>query len=211
MNNRTRNYGFSKTEFLIRCMSDKPLMSIKDIDKILAELKRQGNNLNQAMRYANETGFAVIVSSQSLADNIDYAEQFQNTAKIFGKGKKQGEQKYYSLKLSCDPKDEVTPEQSHKFAENLAKKFFPDNECVIATHNDTNTVQPHIIVNSVICIMVSSLRYIDFSLIVTQIINTTIIITCDDQNSAVWSVPNAKNRRFFFPNSPKNVPTCFLD
>ncbi|GHU78198.1 hypothetical protein FACS1894188_13220 [Clostridia bacterium] len=92
---------------------------------------------------------AVIVSSQFLDDTTDYAKQFQDTAKLFGKGSKRDERKYYSFKLSCDPKDDVTPEQSHRFAEDVAKKFFPDNECVIATHNDTNTIHTHIIVNAV--------------------------------------------------------------
>ncbi|GHU75093.1 hypothetical protein FACS1894188_05190 [Clostridia bacterium] len=55
-------------------MSDKLLIAIKDIDKILAELKRQGNNLNQATRYANETGFADKLNTAIEYNNKLYRE-----------------------------------------------------------------------------------------------------------------------------------------
>ena len=42
--------GMSKTDYLIRALSDKPIVSIKNGNVILAELKRQGNNLNQAVK-----------------------------------------------------------------------------------------------------------------------------------------------------------------
>ena len=42
--------GLNKTDYLIRVLSDKPIVSIKNGNEILAELKRQGNNLNQAVK-----------------------------------------------------------------------------------------------------------------------------------------------------------------
>lgn len=42
--------GMSKTDYLIRALFDKPIVSIKNGNVILAELKRQGNNLNQAVK-----------------------------------------------------------------------------------------------------------------------------------------------------------------
>jgi len=92
---------------------------------------------------------AVIVSSQSLDDNENYAKQFKQTCDLFGKGSKSNERKYYHFKLAVDPNDNPTPEQSHKFAERLAQELFSDYECVIATHNDTDTLHTHIIVNAV--------------------------------------------------------------
>lgn len=51
--------------------------------------------------------------------------------------------------MSCARKDNVSPEQAHKYAEEVAEKLFKDCECVIATHTDTQTVHSHIIVNAV--------------------------------------------------------------
>ena len=67
----------------------------------------------------------------------------------FRKGKKFDERKYYHFKLSCARKDNVSPEQAHLYAQELAAILFPDDECVIATHTDTKTVHSHIIVNAV--------------------------------------------------------------
>jgi hypothetical protein len=40
----------SRTDFLIRALTDKPVTVIPNGGEILQELKRQGNNLNQAVR-----------------------------------------------------------------------------------------------------------------------------------------------------------------
>ena len=40
----------SRTDFLIRALTDKPVTVIANGGEILQELKRQGNNLNQAVR-----------------------------------------------------------------------------------------------------------------------------------------------------------------
>ena len=42
--------GLSRTDFLIRALTDKPVSVIANGGEILQELKRQGNNLNQAVR-----------------------------------------------------------------------------------------------------------------------------------------------------------------
>ena len=38
------------TEFVIRAIMDKPITIVENAGEMLAELKRQGNNLNQAVR-----------------------------------------------------------------------------------------------------------------------------------------------------------------
>ena len=38
------------TEFVIRAIMDKPIIVVENTGEILTELKRQGNNLNQAVR-----------------------------------------------------------------------------------------------------------------------------------------------------------------
>lgn len=49
--------GRSRTDYLIRTLSDKPIVCIKNGNEILTELKRHGNNLNQAVKN-NYFGYA---------------------------------------------------------------------------------------------------------------------------------------------------------
>ena len=92
---------------------------------------------------------AAYVSSRNLFEDEDYAEQFEQTAKRFGKGDKFDERKYYHFKLSCARIDNVTAQQAHRYAQEVAEKLFNDCECVIATHTDTQAAHSHIIVNAV--------------------------------------------------------------
>ena len=101
------------------------------------------------IRYITDPKKAAIVSVRNLFDDEDYAKQFEETAKRFGKGEKYDERKYYHFKLSCARKDNVTIEKAHAYAEEITKAFFKNYECVIATHTDTQTVHSHIIVNAV--------------------------------------------------------------
>ena len=42
--------GMSKTDYLIKALSEKPIVSVANSAELLSELKRQGNNLNQAVK-----------------------------------------------------------------------------------------------------------------------------------------------------------------
>ena len=59
--------GLSRTDFLIRALTDKPVTVIANSGEILRELKRQGNNLNQAVRncyfYPDEKGKVLSVAA----------------------------------------------------------------------------------------------------------------------------------------------------
>ena len=101
------------------------------------------------IRYITDRNKAAFVSAKNLFEDEDYAKQFEETAKRFGKGEKFDERKYYHFKLSCARKDNVTQRRAHDFAEEVAEAFFKNYECVIATHTDTETVHSHIIVNAV--------------------------------------------------------------
>ncbi|MEG1390025.1 MAG: relaxase/mobilization nuclease domain-containing protein, partial [Angelakisella sp.] len=104
---------------------------------------------NKAIEYITRPGKALLVSSLYLDDGENYAKQFRQTATSFGQSKRFDERKYYHFKLSCNPLDKVTPEQSQLYAEQLAQELFSNHECVIATHIDTGIVHTHIIVNAV--------------------------------------------------------------
>ena len=102
-----------------------------------------------AIGYITNPKKAEIISVRNLFEDEDYAKQFEETAALYGKGKGYNERKYYHFKLSCARQDNLTPQEAHKFAEEVAKKLFQDYECVLATHTDTDTVHNHIIVNAV--------------------------------------------------------------
>ena len=46
----------NQTGFFLEVLRDKPIIVIEEIAAALAELKRQGNNLNQIIRQLNERG-----------------------------------------------------------------------------------------------------------------------------------------------------------
>ncbi len=50
INEKVKISGLSRTDFLIRTLTDKPVVVFERSGEILQELKRQGNNLNQAVR-----------------------------------------------------------------------------------------------------------------------------------------------------------------
>lgn len=103
----------------------------------------------KVLNYIMDSRKAQLISSLNLDDSRSYSKQFRETAQLFDKGDRFDERKYYHFKLSCDQADHVSATLHHQYAEELAHTLFPDNECVIATHTDTDTVHSHIIVNAV--------------------------------------------------------------
>ena len=113
----------------------------------------------KAIDYITDKMKAAIVTSYALDDHCDYARQFTETARLFGKAKKFDSRKYYHFKHSFDPKDNITPGEAHRLTEELAHQAFPDNEYIIATHTDKNHIHCHIIVNSVSFVNGKMLHY----------------------------------------------------
>ena len=56
---------------------------------------------------------------------------------------------FYQYVQSFSPKEEVTPEEAHQIAQELAERIFPGCEVLVATHMDTEHLHSHLIVNSV--------------------------------------------------------------
>ena len=50
IDNKLKQSGLTMTDFIIRSITGKPVIVVDDSGEILAELKRQGNNLNQAVK-----------------------------------------------------------------------------------------------------------------------------------------------------------------
>ncbi|MGN0805448.1 MAG: plasmid mobilization protein [Candidatus Coproplasma sp.] len=58
--------GLTMTEFVIRAITGKPIVVVEHASELLAELKRQGNNLNQAVR----NGYYGVDTEKDLKDCI---------------------------------------------------------------------------------------------------------------------------------------------
>ena len=63
--------GMSKTDYLIKALSDKPIVSVANGAEILSELKLHGNNLNQAVK-SNYFGDA---TEQELLSCVDLCKE----------------------------------------------------------------------------------------------------------------------------------------
>lgn len=87
----------------------------------------------KAISYITDPNKAEFVSVRNLFEDEDYASQFNETTKRFGKCKGYDERKYYHIKLSCARKDNVSPQAAQKYAEEMAALLFYNHECVIAT------------------------------------------------------------------------------
>ena len=115
----------------------------------ILKCKSYKNQVKTALDYLLKEDKADIVSSQYLNNSEDYSMQMRNTANRFSKNKKVTERKYYSFIISPNNLDNPTPQQSHLPATEFAQKLFPNFEAIIVTHNDTDNVHSHIIINSV--------------------------------------------------------------
>ena len=101
------------------------------------------------LEYITKPEKAAIVSSLYLNDNKNYAEQFEETKKIWNKAQSANSRKYYHFIHSFSPEDNVSPETTHEITEKICEKSFPHSEVVIATHTDTAHVHCHIVICSV--------------------------------------------------------------
>lgn len=110
------------------------------------------------LAYITRPDKAAIVSTQYLNDEMDYAEQFDDTKKLWNKGLAVNSRKYYHFIHSFASYDSITPKEADEITEKLCRRSFSDSELVIATHTDNEHIHSHIVINSVICITGKMLR-----------------------------------------------------
>ena len=56
LNEAIEQSGLSKTDFILQTVRKKNIIIVNDLKEIWAELKRQGINLNQALKHYHESG-----------------------------------------------------------------------------------------------------------------------------------------------------------
>ena len=81
--NKVKQSGMSKTDFLIKALSDKPITVIPNTSEILLELKRQGNNLNQTIK---NTYFGYNTESELLSTLNELKRLYSKISEAVGGG-----------------------------------------------------------------------------------------------------------------------------
>ena len=104
----------------------------------LSATKSTSRAINYAEKRAEE--------KNGLNCDIDYAKSsFKATRELYGKtGGNEGHVIIQSFKPG-----EVTPEQCNQLGLELAEKFAPNHQVAVYTHNDTDHVHNHIVINSI--------------------------------------------------------------
>lgn len=109
----------------------------------------------KAIAYITNEKKAERVYIYGLDESRSLAQQFIDTAKLFGKGEKFDERKYYHFKFSFEPKDRIenggklNAELAEKIANEYLQKHYSGNEYVLAIHTDTEHIHAHAIINAV--------------------------------------------------------------
>ncbi|EWJ72280.1 TPA: relaxase/mobilization nuclease domain-containing protein [Staphylococcus aureus] len=104
----------------------------------LSATKSTSRAINYAEKRAEE--------KSGLNCDIDYAKSsFKATRELYGKA---GGNEGHVIIQSFKP-GEVTPEQCNQLGLALAEKFAPNHQVAVYTHNDTDHVHNHIVINSI--------------------------------------------------------------
>lgn len=65
LNEKIKKSGLTKTDFFIKASSNQNIIIVEDLKEICIELKKQGINLNQALKHYHEIG-----ASRELEESI---------------------------------------------------------------------------------------------------------------------------------------------
>lgn len=90
-----------------------------------------------------------ILEVKAIEKKVNRARPYAYSFRVSEEEKRLLDEKVTASGLNRTDYLNVSPEQAHLYAQELAAILFPDDECVIATHTDTKTVHCHIIVNAV--------------------------------------------------------------
>lgn len=109
----------------------------------------------KALNYIIEKDKAALITTNGLDENRSFAQQFIDTAALHGKGDTYNERKYYHIKISFEPKDNIenggklNVELAEKIANEYFQKKYGNHEYVLAVHNDKHHLHCHAVINAV--------------------------------------------------------------
>ena len=98
----------------------------------------------QEQKTLDEDGTRYLTGVNCMAD-LAY-QSFMATKNLYGKAH---DTFFYQYVQSFSPQEQILPAEAHGIALELAERFFPDCEVLIATHLDTEHLHSHFIINSV--------------------------------------------------------------
>ena len=117
----------------------------------IKESKQTAGAMHGVMRYVaqeqktlDEDGTRYLTGVNCMAD-LAY-QSFMATKNLYGKAH---DTFFYQYVQSFSPQEQILPAEAHGIALELAERFFPDCEVLIATHLDTEHLHSHFIINSV--------------------------------------------------------------
>ena len=117
---------------------------IKESKQTAGAMKGVMRYVSQNQKTLDEDGIRYLTGVNCVAD-LAY-QSFMATKNLYGKAH---DTFFYQYVQSFSPQEQITPTEAHKIALELAEKFFPGCEVLVATHLDTEHLHSHFIVNSV--------------------------------------------------------------
>ena len=117
----------------------------------IKESKQTAGSMKGVMRYVSqpkktmdEEGLRYLTGVNCVADLA--CDAFMATKNLYDKATGTF---FYQYIQSFSPEEQVSPKEAHEIALELAEKFFPGCEVLVATHIDAAHLHSHFIVNSV--------------------------------------------------------------
>lgn len=117
---------------------------IKEAKQTAGAMKGVMRYVSQDQKTLDEDGTRYLTGVNCVAD-LAY-QSFMATKNLYGKAH---DTFFYQYVQSFSPREQITPAEAHRIALELAEKFFPGCEVLVATHLDTEHLHSHFIVNSV--------------------------------------------------------------
>ena len=99
--------------------------------------------VSQPKKTMDEEGNRYLTGVNCVADVA--MQSFMATKRLYGKDTGTF---FYQYTQSFSPEEELTPAQAHEIGLELAERFFPGCEVLVATHVDRAHIHNHIIFNS---------------------------------------------------------------
>lgn len=117
----------------------------------IREKKQTAGAMGGVLRYVAQEQKTVDTDGTRYLTGINCAadlayQSFLATKNLYGKARGTW---FYHYVQSFSPQEHVTPAEAHQIAQELAERFFPDCEVLVATHIDRAHLHSHLVVNSV--------------------------------------------------------------
>ena len=117
----------------------------------IREKKQTAGAMGGVLRYVAQEQKTVDTDGTRYLTGINCAadlayQSFLATKNLYGKARGTW---FYHYVQSFPPQERVTPAEAHQIAQELAERFFPDCEVLVATQIDRAHLHSHLVVNSV--------------------------------------------------------------